>query len=63
MLFLLTALLNTDGVNLYSSSKVELWPIFLAINELSPKARFSRDNLLLVGKAKESHLSSHILKA
>ncbi|VDI31084.1 Hypothetical predicted protein [Mytilus galloprovincialis] len=50
--FLLTALLNTDGVNLYSSSKVELWPIFLAINELSPKARFSRDNLLLVGKAK-----------
>lgn len=34
--FLLTALLNTDGVNIYSSSKVELWPIFLAINELSP---------------------------
>lgn len=47
--YCLTALLNTDGVNLYSSSKVELWPIFLALNELNPKARFSRDNLLLVG--------------
>jgi len=45
----LTALLNTDGVNLYSSSKIELWPIFLAINELNPKARFSRENLLLIG--------------
>ena len=46
--FVLTALLNTDGVNLYSSSKIELWPIFLAINELNPKAMFSRENLLLI---------------
>lgn len=43
----LTAILNTDGINLYSSSKVELWPFFIAINELSPPLRFSRDNLLL----------------
>lgn len=47
--FCLTALFNTDGVNLYSSSKVELWTVFLALNELNPKARFSRDTLLLVG--------------
>ena len=45
----LTAIFNTDGVNLYSSSKIELWPIFLAINELSPKKRFSRENILLAG--------------
>lgn len=45
----LSAVMNTDGVNLYSSSKVELWPIFLCINEISPAARFSRDNMLLVG--------------
>lgn len=45
----LTAIFNTDGVNLYSSSKIELWPIFLAINELSPAMRFARDNMLLVG--------------
>jgi hypothetical protein len=45
----LTCVLNTDGVNLYSSSKVELWPVFLAINELSPSLRFSRENILLAG--------------
>lgn len=45
----ITAVFNTDGVNLYSSSKVELWPIYLAINELSPQNRFSRKNILLVG--------------
>ena len=45
----LTAILNTDGVNLYSSSKVELWPVFLSINELSPAFRFSRENILLIG--------------
>ena len=45
----LTAIFNTGGVNLYSSSKVELWPIFLAINELSPAQRFSRNNILLLG--------------
>lgn len=44
-----TAIFNTDGVNLYSSSKVELWPIFLAVNELSPSKRFARENILLVG--------------
>ncbi|XP_069109923.1 uncharacterized protein [Argopecten irradians] len=45
----LTAIFNTDGVNLYSSSKTELWPIYLALNELSPPKRFSRENILLVG--------------
>lgn len=49
MKYNLTAVFNTDGVSLYSSSKIELWPIFLAINELSPQKRFSRDNILLVG--------------
>ena len=45
----ITAIFNTDGVNLYSSSKIELWPIFLAINELCPGTRFARENMLLVG--------------
>ena len=45
----ITALFNTDGVNLYSSSKIELWPLFLAINELSPTSRFARGNMLLAG--------------
>lgn len=29
--------------------RVELWPVFLAINELTPTLRFSRANLLLIG--------------
>lgn len=45
----ITVVMNTDGVNLYSSSKVELWPIFLALNEMSPATRFARDNMILVG--------------
>lgn len=45
----LSAILNTDGIPLYSSSKVKLWPIFLAINELPIAARFSRENLILAG--------------
>lgn len=36
-------------MNLYSSSQVELWPVFLAINELNPSLRFSRENLLVIG--------------
>jgi hypothetical protein len=45
----LTVTLNTDGVNLYSSSKTELWPMFLVVNELSPSIRFARENIMLAG--------------
>ena len=45
----LTALLNTDGVSLFSSSKIELWPLYFVINELSPSTRFARENILLAG--------------
>ncbi|XP_028518623.1 uncharacterized protein LOC110251203 [Exaiptasia diaphana] len=40
---------NTDGVPVFKSSKYSLWPIFLAINELPYKQRFSKDNMLLAG--------------
>lgn len=45
----ITAMFNTDGICLYGSSRIELWPIFLTINELSPSSRFARDNMILVG--------------
>ena len=32
---------NTDGVPLYNSSSVSLWPVFLVINDLPPSLRFS----------------------
>lgn len=33
-------LLNTDGVALYHSSKVSVWPVWLAINELPAVLRY-----------------------
>ena len=32
-------LLNTDGVALFRSSSTDIWPVFLAINELPPFMR------------------------
>ena len=40
---------NTDGIPLYKSAQVKLWPIFLAVNEIPLSERFSRDNMILVG--------------
>ena len=45
----LTLLFNTDGVPLYKSSKVNIWPVFLAINELPPEERFAKKNMILWG--------------
>lgn len=45
----LTALINTDGLSLYSSSKIQLWPVFVAINEMTPSLRFARENIILAG--------------
>ena len=45
----ISGIFNTDGVQLYSSSGVKLWPIYVAINELPIRQRFSRENMLLVG--------------
>ena len=36
----ITFTLNTDGVSLFRSSSVDLWPIWLAINELPPKVQY-----------------------
>ena len=38
---------NSDGLPVFKSSKYSLWPIFLMINELPPRLRFS--NLILAG--------------
>jgi hypothetical protein len=34
-------LLNTDGVALYRSSKVSIWPVWAVINELPPSKRYA----------------------
>ena len=45
----LTLLFNTDGIPLYKSSKVNIWPVFLAINVLPPEERFAKKNMILWG--------------
>lgn len=44
----ISGIFNTDGIPLYTSAKVKLWPIFLAINEIPLCQRFSRENMVLV---------------
>ena len=41
--------MNTDGVAIFKSSNVSVWPIYLTINELPPKVRFSRDMRIFTG--------------
>ena len=35
----ITLMCNTDGVQIYKSSKLSIWPIWLVINELPPSMR------------------------
>lgn len=42
--------LNTDGVSLFASNmKKSLWPVIFSINELPPKLRYLKENLVLAG--------------
>lgn len=41
--------LNTDGVNIFKSSKLSMWPVYLMINELSITKRKAKENMLVYG--------------
>ncbi|XP_078584067.1 uncharacterized protein LOC144866504 isoform X1 [Branchiostoma floridae x Branchiostoma japonicum] len=44
----ITFCFNTDGVSIFRSSRGgELWPVFLAINELPPQMRFTKKYMIL----------------
>lgn len=45
----ISGIFNTDGIPLYSSTKVKLWPIFIAINDIPLCQRFARENMVLAG--------------
>ena len=45
----ITLTMNTDGVPLYNSSSVSLWPVFLEINELPPSERSLIQNMIIWG--------------
>ncbi|KAE8739390.1 hypothetical protein FOCC_FOCC015112, partial [Frankliniella occidentalis] len=42
-------ILNTDGFSVFKSSKYEIWPFYLSINELPPWLRFKKQFVLLGG--------------
>ncbi|CAF0945445.1 unnamed protein product [Brachionus calyciflorus] len=44
-----TLLLNTDGIELSTKSKISIWPIILVINELSLGKRFCFNNIIIAG--------------
>lgn len=45
----LTFTWNTDGVSLFKSSKMGIWPLYLVINELPYKERFKKENVVFAG--------------
>ena len=45
----ISLLWNTDGVQVFKSSKYAIWPFFLRINELPPHMRSMKENSLLAG--------------
>ena len=42
-------LMNTDGVPVFKSLKVSIWPLYYIINELDYRKRLSRENMLFAG--------------
>lgn len=42
-------MLNTDGIAVFKSSNVSLWPIYLQINELPYQKRKLKENVILCG--------------
>ena len=40
---------NTDGISVFKSSNYSIWPIYLAINELSLDKRWNSNNTILAG--------------
>lgn len=42
-------LMNTDGVPVFKSSKVSIWPLYLVINELPYSKRMAKENMIFAG--------------
>lgn len=41
--------MNTDGAQLFNSSKTSLWPVLFVQNDLDPQIRYNSKNLILAG--------------
>ena len=45
----LTLTINTDGVQIFNSSHIDTWPMYVTINEIKPSLRFNVENICLLG--------------
>lgn len=45
----ITFIWNSDGVLLFKSSKISIWPLYLMINELPYKLRIKKENMIFAG--------------
>lgn len=43
----ITLSMNTDGVKVFNSSKRSLWPVMFQVNDLPPKVKFLRKNIVV----------------
>ncbi len=41
------AIFNTDGISVFKSSRLTVWPIYLALASLPPSIRMNKDNLIV----------------
>ncbi|PIK38304.1 hypothetical protein BSL78_24855 [Apostichopus japonicus] len=41
--------MNTDGVAIFKSSKLSMWPVYMIVNELPISERKARENMLMYG--------------
>ena len=46
---MLNSTIYTDGVSTFEYSRYSIWPIYLVINNLPPKQRYSLNNIILCG--------------
>ena len=44
----ITLTVNTDGVSIFNSANISLWPVWLAINELPPHVRYINTYIQIV---------------
>jgi hypothetical protein len=42
--------INTDGISRCNKSKLQIWPVYLVLNELPLNVRFCIENIIVAGK-------------
>jgi hypothetical protein len=46
-----TFTINTDGISMCDKSKLDIWPVYLVINEIKAEYRYSIENVVIAGNS------------